>query len=162
MDDIKKFLRPSVKSRFRQGYYTPQNPSKYKGDPTKIIYRSSWEKKFMIWLDMTDKVTEWNSEGMSIKYFYEVDNKQHTYFPDFYFSYQKDESTLLKYIIEVKPHSQLSKPRRPSVETYSNMMKYKMRLENYIKIENKTKYIKRWCRENGFIFSFLTEKSNLI
>ena len=28
-----------------KGRYKPINPSKYKGNPTNIIYRSSWELK---------------------------------------------------------------------------------------------------------------------
>ncbi|MFM2010951.1 MAG: hypothetical protein RLZZ479_1342, partial [Bacteroidota bacterium] len=35
--------KPSKKSTYRQGYYVLNNPDKYIGDPTKIIYRSSWE-----------------------------------------------------------------------------------------------------------------------
>jgi hypothetical protein len=158
---IKEFLRPSVKSKFHQGYYTPKNLDKYKGDPTKIIYRSSWEKKFMYWLDTTDAVIEWSSEGLSVKYWSELDNKIHTYYPDFHFVYIRDGEAL-KYIVEVKPHSQLSKPRQPSDNSAAALKRYKMRLENYIRISCKTKAVKKWCQENGYKFVFLTEKSNLI
>jgi len=30
-----------------KGKYRPENPKKYKGDPTNIVYRSLWERKFM-------------------------------------------------------------------------------------------------------------------
>ena len=33
------------------GKFTPKNPSKYRGDPTNIIYRSSWERRVMNYLD---------------------------------------------------------------------------------------------------------------
>ena len=34
-----------------QGKFRPKNPSKYKGDPTNIIYRSSWELTVFKYLD---------------------------------------------------------------------------------------------------------------
>ena len=160
-NNIKDFNKPKGNSRFHQGYYIPKNTEKYVGDPTKIIYRSLWEKKFMVWLDTTDYITEWSSEGLSVKYWNEVDNKIHTYYPDFHFVSNKDNN-IVKYIVEVKPHSMLSKPRYPARENAASLARYKARLDNYIKIACKTKAIKRWCNENGFKFVFLSEKSNLV
>ena len=34
-----------------KGKYQPTFPRKYKGDPTNIIFRSLWEKKFMNYCD---------------------------------------------------------------------------------------------------------------
>ena len=53
--DIKSFLKPR-KGRIRQGYFTPKNPEKYKGDPTNIIYRSGWEFKFFSYCDTNESV----------------------------------------------------------------------------------------------------------
>jgi hypothetical protein len=39
-----------------QGMYQPRNPKKYKGDPSKIVFRSSWERLFMEWLDLNPDV----------------------------------------------------------------------------------------------------------
>ena len=50
--DIHDFLKPQ-RGKVKQGYFTPQNPDKYKGDITKIIYRSSWELKFLVYCDNT-------------------------------------------------------------------------------------------------------------
>ena len=51
-----------------QGKYRPSFPRKYKGDPTNIIYRSSWEYKFMKWCDITPSIEEWGSEEIIIPY----------------------------------------------------------------------------------------------
>ena len=51
-----------------QGKFTPRFPRKYKGDPTNIIYRSSWEYKFMVWADTSTSVQEWASEEIAIPY----------------------------------------------------------------------------------------------
>ena len=49
----------------KKGRYKPINPNKYKGNPTKIIYRSGWEKKVMEKLDLSPKVEQWASEENS-------------------------------------------------------------------------------------------------
>ena len=67
-----------------KGKYQPTFPRKYKGDPTNIIFRSLWEKKFMNYCDKNKNVLEWNSEEIVIPYRSPVDNRIHRYFPDFY------------------------------------------------------------------------------
>ena len=44
------------------GKYRPTNPRKYKGDPRNIVYRSLWERKFMVYCDSHDHIIEWGSE----------------------------------------------------------------------------------------------------
>ena len=45
-----------------KGKYKPSYPKKYKGDPTNIVYRSLWERKFMVYCDKNQNVLEWQSE----------------------------------------------------------------------------------------------------
>jgi len=75
-------------SGYRQGRFRPQKPEKYKGDPTKIVYRSSYELKFMQYCDLTESVNEWRSEEFFIPYISPLDNKVHRYFPDFFVKYK--------------------------------------------------------------------------
>ena len=86
MSGIKE-LKPKRDSQFKQGYYIPSYPQKYETNTKQIIYRSSWEYKLCKWLDLTPEVIEWASEPGAIKYFYTLDKKIHTYYPDFYFAY---------------------------------------------------------------------------
>ena len=51
-----------------KGKYQPRFPSKYKGNPTKIIFRSLWERKFMRYCDFSNNILEWASEEISIPY----------------------------------------------------------------------------------------------
>ena len=67
-----------------KGRYIPTNPKKYKGDPQNIIYRSLWERKFMVYCDTNDSVIEWGSEEVIIPYLSPWDGRMHRYFPDFY------------------------------------------------------------------------------
>ena len=67
-----------------KGRYIPKNPNKYKGDPTNIIYRSSWELKLMRYLDEHSDVVQWASEEFFIPYKSPIDGRYHRYFPDFW------------------------------------------------------------------------------
>ena len=156
-----KDLKPKRDSQFKQGYYTPSYPQKYKTNTKQIIYRSSWEYKLCKWLDLTPEVIEWASEPVAIKYFYTLDNRIHTYYPDFYFAYQKPDGRIIKYIVEVKPTSQLQKPEEPKRRTPNTVKNYNYLMEAFIKNTCKRQYAKKWCEENGYNFVYVTEKSNL-
>ena len=67
-----------------KGRYRPSNPKKYKGNPSNIVYRSLWERKFMVYCDNHTKILEWGSEEIALPYRSPIDNKVHRYFPDFY------------------------------------------------------------------------------
>ena len=66
-----------------KGKYRPTHPSKYRGKPTNIIYRSLWELKFMKYCDSNKNILEWGSEEVIVPYRSPIDNRYHRYFPDF-------------------------------------------------------------------------------
>ena len=96
-----------------KGKYYPSYPRKYKGDPTNIIYRSLWERKFMVYCDKNERILEWGSEEIALPYRSPADNKVHRYFPDFYIKVQENTGKIKRYLIEVKPHKQTQKPKNP-------------------------------------------------
>ena len=51
-----------------KGRYTPTKPEKYKGNPQNIVYRSLWERKFMVYCDNSTSIIEWGSEEIIIPY----------------------------------------------------------------------------------------------
>lgn len=157
--DIKDFLKPKH-GKTKQGYYIAKNVNKYKGDPSKIIFRSSWEYKFATWLDINDNVIEWATEPFSIKYFYKADTKIHRYYPDFYFSMNVN-GEIKKYIVEVKPSKDLRWPDKPKRITEKTERNYYYQISQYTKNYDKWETIKQWCKANGFTFYFLTEHSKL-
>ena len=57
-----------------KGKYQPSYPKKYKGDPTNIVYRSLWERKFMVYCDKNENIIEWQSEEFCIPYRSPIDN----------------------------------------------------------------------------------------
>ncbi len=153
---IKK-IKPSKDSGYIQGYFKPSNPEKYVG-PAPIIYRSSWERKFMIYCDTRPEVVSWSSEPVEIKYWFSMDNKEHTYHPDFYMKVLANGKTT-EYLVEIKPESHLTKPLPPTKHSKKALENYKYIAEQYVK--NRDKYVaaKAWAQNRGWQFIVLTEKS---
>ena len=108
-----------------KGIFKPKNPQKYKGDPSKIVWRSSWELVLMRHLDSHPDIIEWASEEFSIPYRSPIDNKLHRYFPDFWIKKRTKTGKIEVDVIEVKPNSQTKPPkiRRRITPSYINEVK---------------------------------------
>lgn len=139
-----KNLKPNQNSSFKQGYFKPTHPEKYRGDQSAIIYRSMWEHRFMTWCDIHPNIKQWASEPVGIPYinpcakmingtYYPA---QHNYYVDFYITVEKDKGVLEPWLIEIKPGMQV-----PTTEQL-------LRLNKMINEGNKTdKKIKRYNHE---------------
>ena len=136
-----------------KGKYKVRCPYKYKGDPTKVIYRSLWELKFMKYCDSNINILEWGSEEMYVWYRSPVDNRPHRYFPDFYIKTKESSGKIKKYIIEVKPKRQTKPPAKPKRQTKG----YLREAFEYAKNQAKWKAANEWCIDRGFEFKVLTE-----
>ena len=93
------------------GRFRPRNVKKYKGDYNNIFYRSSWECKYMSFLDSDPRIIEWSSEEIVIPYISPVDNRTHRYFVDFYVKMQTVHGPKV-YLIEIKPKKQSQEPKQ--------------------------------------------------
>tara|TARA_B000000532_G_C18725334_1_gene344392 strand:- start:153 stop:599 length:447 start_codon:yes stop_codon:yes gene_type:complete len=137
-----------------KGRYTPQNPKKYRGDYKNIIYRSLWERKFMVYCDQSDNIIEWGSEEIIIPYVSPLDGRIHRYFPDFYIKVKQASGKLKKFIIEVKPKKQCSPPNpNPNRRT----KRWISEVRTWGVNEAKWKSAVDWCDNNGMEFKILTE-----
>ena len=137
-----------------KGRYNPVNPKKYKGNPQNIIYRSLWERKFMVYCDTNDKVLEWGSEEIIIPYISPWDSKVHRYFPDFYIKVRQSSGNLKKFIIEVKPKKQ-TRPPKPVERKTKRWIK---EVRTFGINEAKWKHATKWCKDNDMEFKILTEE----
>ena len=137
-----------------KGKYYPTHPEKYKGDPTGIVYRSLWERKFMVYCDKNTNVLEWASEEIAIPYRSPVDNKVHRYFPDFYMKVKETGGQVKRYIIEVKPLKQTTPPKKPKSQTKA----YIREAYEYAKNQAKWKVAREYCKDRMWEFKVITEK----
>ena len=93
-----------------KGVFKPSNPEKYIGDYKNIIYRSLWERKFMVYCDTNENIIKWSSEEIWIPYVSPLDNRVHKYFPDFYIKYKDTSDKIRESLIEIKPKRQVNSP----------------------------------------------------
>jgi hypothetical protein len=136
-----------------KGKYKPSFPNKYKGDPTNIVYRSLWERKFMVYCDSNERILEWSSEEKCIAYRSPIDGKIHRYFPDFIIKVQESDGSIKKYVIEIKPKKQTSPPTKPQRQT----KKYITEVYEYAKNQAKWEAAREWCADRGYEFKVITE-----
>ena len=139
---------------YRQGKFKPLHPEKYKGDPTGICYRSSYELKFMNYCDLNESISEWKSEEFFIPYRSPIDNRIHRYFPDFFIKYKDKEGNIRKVIIEVKPKKDLKMPdQSPKRKTKSWVYSVKAYAVN----QAKWNAAREFCADRGYEFRIFTE-----
>ena len=137
-----------------KGLYEAKNPRKYKGDNRSIVYRSLWERKFMVYCDTSDSIIEWGSEEIIIPYLSPWDGKIHRYFPDFYIKVKQHDGSLRKMIIEIKPKIQCKPPKsKPKRKTRRWFKEVKIWGIN----EAKWKHATEWCNKNDMEFKILNE-----
>ena len=137
-----------------KGKYYPSFPRKYKGDPTNIIYRSLWERKFMVYCDKNQNILEWASEEIAIPYRSPIDNRVHRYFPDFYMKVKERGGKIKRYVIEVKPAKQTKPPVKPKRQTKG----YIREAYEYAKNQAKWKMAREFCADRQWEFKVVTEK----
>lgn len=141
--------------KYYQGIFKPSNPQKYIGDVNNIIYRSSYELKFMTYLDKHPDVISWASEEMFIPYLSPATNKVKRYFPDFIVKKKNQSGKIEVLIIEIKPKQQTKPPNINKKRNQKTMLKEIM---TYQINQAKWKAAEQYCIENNYKFVILTEQ----
>ena len=136
-----------------KGKFIPSNTKKYRGNPTNIIYRSLWERKFMVYCDLNENILEWGSEEIIIPYRSPLDSRVHRYFPDFYIKVLETNGNVQRYIIEIKPKRQCQEPKVQSKKT----KKYIYEVTEYAKNQAKWEAATDYCADRRWQFKVLTE-----
>jgi hypothetical protein len=137
-----------------KGRYKVNNPKKYTGNPTNVIYRSMWEFKFMKYCDNNPNVLEWGSEEVVIPYLSPVDGKVHRYFVDFYMKVQESTGHIRKYLIEIKPAKFTQPPTVPKRRT----QQFVQEVYTWGVNQAKWKAARDFCENRGWNFEIITEK----
>lgn len=143
--DIKN-LKPSGK--YTSGDFAKYNPKKYVGTYP-IVYRSSYELRFMLQLEFNPLVKSWNSENITIPYTMSEFSKgkkvlkRHNYYMDFQVFMHDGK----QYLCEVKPMAYVplnNAQIKNSPEHNKNAHKWRAAIN--------------WCKLNNHIFKIITEK----
>lgn len=122
-------LKKKTKKKRRRGYKRGLYISPLGGE---CKFRSSWEEKYMIYLDSNPLVKSWSYEKIVIEYESNKKTKKiRRYYPDFYVEYIDGS----KKVIEIKQQR---------------------KLENVI-VKKKAAAAVSWCAINGAIYIILTE-----
>lgn len=135
-----------------QGKYSVRNIHKYKGDYKNVIYRSSWELRFLVYCDKNPAIVEFSSEETIIPYLSPKDNQFHRYFPDFWIKV-KTETGFQECLIEVKPKHQCSPPVMKKRKT----KKFLLETLTYEINQAKWAAAQVYCDKKGMKFIVLTE-----
>ena len=143
-----------VNKRYRQGKYKPVNYRKYKGAPTDIFYRSSWELKFMQWCDRNPNILEWNSECIIIRYYDPVERKHRRYFPDFYVKVRGVDGRVKQHLVEVTPRRQINGPK---VRTDTRNKAYITEVKTFATNTAKWEAASEFCRDRGWEWTLVDE-----
>ena len=134
--------------------YFPKNPTKYIGNINSINCRSLWERKFCKFLDFNESIIRWSFETLKIPYLSPIDNKVHTYYPDFIVEKKNKSGSVETLVVEIKPEKQTKKPvsKRKSKKTMIH--------ENTVYAVNTTKWkaANEFCTKHEWKFVILTEK----
>jgi hypothetical protein len=137
-----------------KGRYIPKNPSKYVADPTKITYRSMWEKKFMVFCDTNESVLRWGSETIVVPYKSPVDGKMHRYFVDFIVETINKRGFKETQLIEIKPKKQTKEPVKKSRVS----RRYLYEVKTYAVNQAKWKSATEFAENRGWTFKIFTEE----
>jgi len=135
-----------------KGKFKPKQSKKYIGNPTKIVYRSLLEKRFMLYCDKTDAILEWGSEEVVVPYKSPIDKRMHRYFVDFIVKLKNQKGITETVLIEVKPKKQCSPPSKKSKRFLNEMKTYGI---NTAKWKAATEY----AENKGWRFIIMTDET---
>ena len=132
-----------------KGRFSPRNTSKYKGDHTKIVYRSLWERQVMRFFDEHTDILSWSSEEIVIPYRCKTDGRLHRYFVDFKVQFSDGKT----FLIEVKPAKETQPPRKPQKQS----RRYITEVMTYAKNVSKWESAEQYALDRGWEFVVWTE-----
>lgn len=139
--------------QFKSGYYRPHNVEKFEG-VSRCVYRSSWELKFLKWVDYNDKVKKVYYERVVLPYICKTDNKLHKYYVDCKIT-MEEKTGLKDYLIEIKPFRQTIPPTQSKRKKKSTIITEKI---NWLKNNSKWESAKKYCEKMGYRWCVMTEK----
>jgi len=144
-------------AKYQQGFFKPLHPEKYKGKKD-IVFRSGWERNFMLWADQHKDVIRWSSEEVILQYRHPVTNRLHRYFPDFWIEKLDRNGNLETLLIEIKPLAQCKPPVLKNCKNGKPRKNQVHQIITYGVNQAKWKAAQAYCDKMKWKFQVLTEK----
>jgi len=142
-----------MSKKFMQGLYNVINKDKYVGDVNNVIYRSSWELKYLYMLDKSDDILKFSSEETIIPY-QDYDGRIRRYFVDFKVQSRTQGISL----IEIKPFIQTQPPILKENKSGRPTKSQINQILTYDKNQRKWKAAEKYCKSKNWTFRIVTEK----
>lgn len=140
---------------YHQGKFTPKNPEKYKGDHTKITYRSSYELEVFKWADRREAVLEWSSETVIVPYYDPIRGKRRRYVVDMWMKCKDKNGEVHTYLAEIKPLCQVIEPTPSPRKKKSTIIEEQT---TWVTNQSKWKAAEKYASDRGWRWIILTEK----
>lgn len=149
----------------KQGWYKLKNPERFIPPRDRhmqsfnestgcIQHKSGMELKAFRLVDRSPGVFLFSVEPFPIRYVKPTDGREHRYYVDLYIEFVDGR----RFIVEVKPLSQITPPKEPRNLTRKSMARHKKAMETYAINFAKWRAAREFARANGLVFDFLTEK----
>ncbi len=108
----------------------------------------------MEYCDLTENISQWQSEEFFIPYKNPLDKKVHRYFPDFFIKYQDANGKKRSVVIEVKPKKQCkAPPKNPKRRTKA----WAHDVQTWVINQAKWKAAEQYCADRKYEFKIMTE-----
>lgn len=145
----------------KTGWFTPIFPEKYKGDPTKIRYRSSWEWRVFQQCDTSHSIIAWASEEIQIPYLdpttYDPATgapKLRMYIPDIWLQVKLANDSIKTMMFEIKPYKETIAPVNKRGKRKDRVLSESM---TYIKNLAKWEAAQKLCNKYDWEFKVISE-----
>lgn len=157
VSSVDEMLGRATKSKrgYTQGFFSPLNPRKYKGDRNQIVFRSSYEYAAFTFCDTEKAVERWSSEEVIIPYTCPVTGKSRRYFMDLWIQVKQPSGSVQEFLVEVKPKSQTMEPVKGRGKNAEK--RYQEAVVEYLTNQAKWEAARRWCDKKGMRFLLWTE-----
>ena len=106
------------------------------------------------YLDKNANVIKWASEEVSIPYISPIDKKHHKYYPDFLAEIKQKSGSVQTFLIEIKPEKQTKPPTTKNKRTKT----HNINMKTFVINDAKWKAAEKFCSDNDWKFTVLTEK----
>lgn len=143
---------------YHQGIYEVKNKDKYLGTKNPR-YLSSYELAFFKFADAHSSVLEWGSEIVIVPYYNPVKQRKSRYYVDIFIKYQNKDNEIISELIEIKPSSDLKKPKAGKGRKRSSVLYEQATFNTNIA---KWQAAEKYAEARGWRFRIVTEKDIFI